>query len=45
MSYRRIMRLAGWALAVNAATLLTAATLDGPMHEAARRVALLCGLG
>ncbi len=42
---RRAVRLLGWALAVNAMTLLAAVTLGESAREATARFALWCGLG
>ena len=45
MPNRHAMRLTGWVLAANAIALLAAAGLSGLVSEAARHVALFCGLG
>lgn len=45
MSGERLARWAGWAAAVNAVTLLTAALLGVPVREAAGQFVLWCGIG
>jgi hypothetical protein len=41
----RTVRLAGWAVALNAVAVLVAAGLGVPVREAAGQFALWCGLG
>ena len=45
MSGAQLARWAGWAVAVNAVTLLAASLLGVPVREAAGQFALWCGIG
>ena len=45
MTPRHLVRLLGWALAVNVLTLLAAASLSPAARDATQRLALWCGLG
>jgi len=42
---RRLVRLAGWAVALNAVAVLAAAVLGVPLRTAAGQIALWCGIG